>query len=205
VQVDELYGPHHDRDDGSATRRQSMSDLPLEFGSWPVSLQESFFHMRKAEAEAEARKAEAEARKAEADAAARKAEADAAARIAEAEVQKAQLGSAARNVGFECLPIKVTHWNSLVSQYIQVPTHHYSFENFLILVRLAFNDDIKTDEFRLYLLPVDCEIDDRILVDAKRFEEFLGSIKASKGQLPSMYVWNYDTSSPTKLTNNPTG
>jgi len=57
-------------------------------------------------------------REAEADAAARKE--DAAARIAEAEVQKAQLGSAARNVGFEGLPIKVTHWNSLVSQYNQV-------------------------------------------------------------------------------------
>ena len=213
-----------------------MSDFPSDFGSWPASLQQSFFLLRKAEADAEARKAEAdaaarkaeadaaarkaeadaearkaeadaEARKAEADAEARKAEADAAARKAEAEVRmveaevrRAEMSNVARSVGFEYLPIKVTHWNSLVSHYIQVPRSSYSFGDFQIMVKLAFNDDITTDEFRLYLLPVDCEIDKRVLVNEGRFSEFLDTILAStKCRLPSMFVWNYENSSPNKL------
>ena len=155
---------------------------------------------RKAEAEAEARKAEAEARKAEAEAVARKAEAEARKAEAEAEGRKAEIDVAARNVGFGVLPIKVTHWNSLVSHYIEVPRKHYSLDEFRLLVRLAFNDDITTDEFRLYLLPFDCEIDARILVDTTlRFNEFLDTILAANRRLPSMFVWNYENSSPAKL------
>ena len=57
------------------------------------------------------------------------------------------------------------------------------------MVKLAFNDDITTDEFRLYLLPVDCEIDERILVNEERFSNFLHTILAcSKSRLPSMFV-----------------
>jgi hypothetical protein len=170
-----------------------MSDFPSDFGSWSASLQQSFFLMRTTEADAEARKAEA-------DAEARKAEADAAARKAEAEVRKAEISNVARSVGFEYLPIKVTHWNSLVSHYIQVPRISYSFGEFQIMVKLAFNDDITTDEFRLYLLPVDSEIDERILVNEERFSNFLHTILAcSKSRLPSMFVWNYENSSPNKL------
>lgn len=150
-----------------------------------------------------------EVRKAEADAEARKAEADAEVRKAEAEVRKAEagfrkaeIGAASLSVGFEYLPIKVTHWKSLVSHYIQVPRSacSFDFDEFKVLVRLIFNDDITTDEFRLYVLPVDCEIDQRILVDEKCFREFVESItSSSKNRLPSMFVWNYENSSPAKL------
>ena len=130
----------------------------------------------------------------------RTAEADAEARKAEFAIQMAQIRAMERSVGFENLPIKVTHWNSLESHYIQVPKKSPSFLEFQNMVKLLFNDDITTDDFRLYLLPVDGEIDKRILVDEARFGEFLGSIlECSKRRLPSMFVWNYESSSPTKL------
>ena len=159
-----------------------MSDFPSDFSSWESSLQQSFFVLRKAEADA------------------RKAEAEADARKTEAAVRMAEIRATERSVGFEILPIKVTHWTSLDSHYIQVPKNSPSFLEFQKMVRLVFNDDITTDDFRLYLLPVDGEIDERILVDEARFGEFLGRIlEFSKSRLPSMFVWNYESSSPTKL------
>jgi hypothetical protein len=68
--------------------------------------------MRRRAKQADARKAEAEIR------------------MVEAEVRKAEISNVARSIGFEYLPIKVTHWNSLVSHYIQVPRKSYSFGEF---------------------------------------------------------------------------
>jgi 5-methylcytosine-specific restriction endonuclease McrA len=174
-----------------------MSDFPPAFDTWSHERQERFYKYLevkvKAEAEAEVRKAEAEARKAEAEAEARKAE-------AEAEVRKAELENESRSVGFECFPIKVMHWQRLVSHYVEVPKKHYSLAAFRYHVRLAFNDEINTDEFRLYLLPCDYnDVNQRILVDAARYEEFMASIRSSSSRQPSLYVWNYDEASPAKL------
>jgi hypothetical protein len=185
-----------------------MSDFPPAFDTWSHERQERFYKYLevkvKAEAEAEARKAEAEAeaRKAEAEAEVRKAEAEAEARKAEAEaeVRKAELENESRSVGFECFPIKVMHWQRLVSHYVEVPKKHYSLAAFRYHVRLAFNDEINTDEFRLYLLPCDYnDVNQRILVDAARYEEFMASIRSSSSRQPSLYVWNYDEASPAKL------
>ena len=193
-----------------------MSDFPPAFDTWSCERQERFYkylevkadaEARKAEADAEARKAEAEARKAEADAVARKAEADAMARKAEAEARKAvaearkaEIENESRSVGFECFPVKVMHWQRLVSHYVEVPKKHYSLAAFRYHVRLAFNDEITTDEFRLYLLPCDYDdVNQRILVDEARYEEFMASIRSSRSRQPSLYVWNYDEASPAKL------
>jgi hypothetical protein len=161
-----------------------MSDFPPAFDTWSHERQERFYKYLevKVKAEAEARKAEAEARKAEArkaeaEAEARKAEAEARKAEAEAEVRKAELENESRSVGFECFPIKVMHWQRLVSHYVEVPKKHYSLAAFRYHVRLAFNDEINTDEFRLYLLPCDYnDVNQRILVDAARYEEFMASI-----------------------------
>ena len=163
-----------------------MSDFPPAFDTWSHERQERFYKYLevKVKAEAEARKAEAEARKAE----------------AEAEVRKAELENESRSVGFECFPIKVMHWQRLVSHYVEVPKKHYSLAAFRYHVRLAFNDEINTDEFRLYLLPCDYDdVNQRILVDAARYEEFMASIRSSRSRQPSLYVWNYDEASPAKL------
>ena len=154
--------------------------------------------VRKAVADAEVRKAvaDAEARKAEAEAEARKAEA----RKAEAEVRMAELDIESRSVGFECIPIKVTHWQTLVSHYVEVPRRHYSLAEFRFHVRRAFENEITSKEFRLYLLPCDFnDIEQRILVDAKSYNDFMTSITSFSNCPPSLYVWNYDDASPAKL------
>ena len=195
-----------------------MSDFPPAFDTWSCERQERFYKYLEVKADAEARKAEADAvaRKAEADAVARKAEAEAdavarkaeaeaqkaeaEARKAEAEARKAEIENESRSVGFECFPVKVMHWQRLVSHYVEVPKKHYSLAAFRYHVRLAFNDEINTDEFRLYLLPCDYDdVNQRILVDEARYEEFMASIRSSRSRQPSLYVWNYDEASPAKL------
>ena len=91
--------------------------------------------------------------------------------------------------------IPVTHWESLVSEKIQLTEE---FIDFCRGVRFAFDDLPPT--FRLYTLPSRFkDVDERQPLDEASYSLLLGTLLDPHVEHPLLYVWSGDSASPQKL------
>ncbi len=103
-----------------------------------------------------------------------------------------------KRVQFAPILYKITHWQSLVSQNIQL-SPEMTFHLLYIQAHSIFSDEIGGNKFRFYVLPRNfADINQRILLNTdNKLLQFLDDLLTEGNQSSLLYVWNEET--PTKL------
>ena len=105
-------------------------------------------------------------------------------------------------VSFETLDIPIRHWERSVLKRIPI-TASTTFFEFRQRARVQFADEIKTQTFRVYRLPHDSLIENRVQI--KTEDDFLQCVELCRSLdpddfLPDLYIWNCENNeSPQKL------